>query len=512
MKRIPFGTLPAMSPLFLDYIAESPRVRRFYPQSFSIDSIAAFARQRPALNATHREKLCSALAGDPKSIQKLAQGAAAVITGQQPGLLTGPTYTILKALTVIKLAQALDGMGVPAVPVFWVAAEDHDYQEIESTSILDRDSLLREIRVDLSNPEASPVGWLAFGDELRDAVAQCFSALPDSEFHHDVRRIVDACYRPGASPADAFLKMLDNLFAGAGLILANPLQPELRKLAQPTLLQAVRQNEQIRSAVMARGRELLESGYHEQVKVDHRFTGLFAYRGKSRQALRPEELEGALIERPFSDLPLSANVLLRPAMQDAIFPTAAYVGGPAEVAYFAQAVAVYDALQRPAPPVFPRISATIVEPRIGRVVEKYGIEFEDVLRGRDMLRRKAVATVQGVELFDLARTRISAELESLRAALNTVDPTLNGALDNSAQKVLHQVEALRTKFVNAEARRNEILDRHLEAVSNSLFPEKKLQERVINFTSFLVRYGLFFINHLGAELNLDSREHQVIQV
>jgi uncharacterized protein YllA (UPF0747 family) len=504
MKRIPFGNLPAMSPLFLDYVADSPRVRQFYPQSFSLESIAAFARRRAVLDASHREKLCSALSGDAKSIQKLAEGAVAVITGQQPGLFTGSTYTILKALTAIKLARALDGMGIPAVPVFWVAAEDHDYQEIESTSVLDRDSLLREIRVDLSNPEAAPVGWLALGNDVKDAIGKCFSALPDSEFHQDVRRIVESCYQPGVSPADAFLKMLGKLFADAGLILANPLESELRKLAQPTLMQAVRENRQIRLAVMARGRSLLESGYHEQVKVDERFTGLFAYRGKSRQALRPEELR--------ADLQLSANVLLRPAMQDAIFPTAAYVGGPAEVAYFAQAIAVYDALQRPAPPVYPRISATVLEPRIGRVAKKYGIEFEDVLRGRDMLRRKAVATVQGVELFDLVRTRINAELESLRGALNGVDPTLDGALDNSRQKVLHQVEGLRTKFVNAEARRNEQLDRHLDSLTNSLFPEKKLQERVVNVTSFLVRYGPAFMDRLGQELNLDSREHQVIEI
>jgi uncharacterized protein YllA (UPF0747 family) len=240
------------------------------------------------------------------------------------------------------------------------------------------------------------------------------------------------------------------------------------------------------------------------VKVDDNFTGLFAYRGKSRKALRPEELK--------DDIPLSANVLLRPAMQDAIFPTAAYVGGPAEVAYFAQAGAVYEVFRRPAPPVFPRISATVLEPRIERVLKKYDLQFQDVFRGRDFVRRKAVANVQGVEIFDLVRDRLMTELESLREALNAVDPTLSGALDNSRQKVLHQVETLRTKFVNAEARRNDTLERHLDSVLNSFFPEKKLQERVINITSFLVRYGLGFIRRLEGELDVDSREHQVIEL
>jgi len=503
MMRIPFGSLPSMSALFLDYVTEWTRLRKFYSQPYSPESIAAFARQRPALGAAHRERLCGSLTGDPTSIQKLAAGAVTIITGQQPGLFTGPNYTILKAITVIKLAKALDGLGVPAVPVFWVAAEDHDYQEIESASVLDRDGGLLHVRIDLSNPDSSPVGWLTLGRDVPDTLSKFLAGLPNSEFQPEVRQVMES-YRPGVSPVDAFLSAMAKLFEGTGLVFANPLEPEIRKLAHATLVQAVRQNSEIRAAVVARSRALSDAGYHEQVKVDDNFTGLFAYRGKSRRALRPEELK--------DDIPLSANVLLRPAMQDAIFPTAAYVGGPAEVAYFAQAGAVYEVFRRPAPPVFPRISATVLEPRIERVLKKYDLQFQDMFRGRDFVRRKAVANVQGVEIFDLVRDRLMTELESLREALNAVDPTLSGALDNSRQKVLHQVETLRTKFVNAEARRNDTLERHLDSVLNSFFPEKKLQERVINITSFLVRYGLGFIRRLEEELDVDSREHQVIEL
>jgi uncharacterized protein YllA (UPF0747 family) len=504
MMRIPFGSLPSMSALFLDYVTNPARLRSFYPQAYSLESIEAFARQRPKLDATHRERLCASLRGNPASIQKLAAGAVAVITGQQPGLFTGPTYTILKALTVIKLAKALDGLGVPAVPVFWVAAEDHDYQEIESASVLDRDSGLMQVRIDLSNPDSSPVGWLTLGNDVSEVISKCLSILPDSEFQPETRRILESSYKPGVSPVNGFLMAMLQIFEGTGLLLVDPLQPEIRKLAQPTLIQAVRRNPEIRAAVLARSRALSDSGYHEQVKVDSNFTGLFAYFGKSRKALRPEDLR--------DDLPLSANVLVRPTMQDAIFPTAAYVGGPAEVAYFAQAAAVYDVFGRPAPPVYPRISATFLEPRIDRACRKYDLQFQDVFRGRDFIRRKAVATVQGVEIFDRVRDRLSAELDSLRPALNAVDSTLAAALDNSRQKVLHQVETLRTKFVNAEARRNETLERHLDAVLNSLFPEKKLQERVINITSFLVRYGLGLIHRLEEALDLNSTEHQVIEI
>jgi len=511
MMRIPFGSLPSMSTLFLDYVNDWTRVRNFYPQNYSVESIASFARVRPALDSRHRDALCTALAaqqehwgGNSSGVAKLASGAVAVITGQQTGLFTGPHYTVLKAITVIKLASALTEAGVAAVPIFWIASEDHDYQEIEWASVLDRDSAVQQLRVDLSNADSRPSGWLALRDDVSEAITKCLASLPDSEFRPAVADLLAKSYQPGLSPADAFGRMMARLFDGSGMIFVNPLDNELRKLVTPTLHQVVRQNSEIRTAVLARSRALSKAGYHEQVKIDENFTGFFAYRDKSRQPLRPEELS--------TDLSLSPNVLVRPAMQDALFPTAAYVGGPAEVAYFAQAAAVYEALKRPVPPVVPRISATILEPRVSRAMRKYGIEFPDVFRGRDVILRKAVASVQGVEAFDRARDHITAELESLRPALTAVDATLDGALDTSRQKIMHQVEALRTKFVNAEARRNETLERHLETIANSLFPEKKLQERVLNVTSFLGRYGLGFISRLQESLSLDSREHQVIDI
>ena len=511
MMRIPFGNLPSMSALFLDYVTDWNRVRNFYPQNYSLESIISFARRRPVLDAAHRGKLCAALSeqqkqwgGGSTSVERLEAGAVAVVAGQQPGLFTGPIYTILKAVTIVKLARALEKNGVSAVPVFWIAAEDHDHLEIQSTSILDRESQLQSVGVDLSNGESAPVGWLRLHDDVTPAISKCLTTLPESEFQADVRSLLEISYKPGVSPVDAFARIMAKLFEGTGLILANPLNAELKNLAAPTLTQAVRQNAEIRSAVLARSRALTEAGYHEQVKVDSNFTGLFAYRGKSRQALRPDELS--------TDSMLSPNALLRPAVQDTIFPTAVFVGGPAEIAYFAQAVAVYEALGRPVPPVFPRISATVVEARVARALRKYETEFTDVLRGRDFLTRKAVASVQGVEMFDALRDRIVGELEGMRPAVKTVDPTLDGAVDTAQQKMLHQVEALRTRFINAEARRNETLERHLDTIAHSLFPEKKLQERVINVTSFLVRYGLNFIGRLEEELNLDSREHQVIEV
>lgn len=511
MTRIPFGSLPSMSALFLDYVNDWRRVAAFYPHEPTLESVVAFARNHPPVPSSQRDQLASILAeqqknwgGDVAPVEKLSSGAVAVIAGQQPGLFTGPNYTILKALTALKLARALDAQGVPAVPVFWVAAEDHDYEEIHWASVLDRNSALCKMRVNLGNDGSAPVGWLQFKQDIVETVENWLSALPQSEFQPLVRQMLGAAYRPDVSPADAFARMMGELFRGTGLVLANPLDPKLKRVGTPTLEAAVRKNAGIRSAVLERGRRLIEAGYHEQVKVDRNFTGLFAYRGKSRQALRPDEVQSA------SDL--SPNVLLRPLVQDTIFPTVAYVAGPAEVAYFAQSTAVYEVLGTMPPPLFPRISATIVEKRVDRAMKKYGFEFLDVFRGREFLKRKAVESVQSVDVFEEASAKIRDELEKLRPVLQSLDPTLVGALETSEQKVLHQVETLQAKFINAEAKKDEVLERHLDMLSAALYPEKKLQERVINITSFLVRYGMSFVSVLDRELLLDGRRHQVLEI
>jgi uncharacterized protein YllA (UPF0747 family) len=502
---------PPATRLFTDYLEDWNRVQPFYAESYSLDSIQRFALQRPAMDAAHRSRLCSVLAeqqshwgASQRGLEKLQSGAVAVITGQQPVLFTGPLFSILKAITAIKIAARLEQAGIKAVPVFWVAAEDHDFAEIESTWILNRNSELCKVRVDLSGEEPAPAGWLKFRDDVRIAIASCLDNLPHSEFTPDLKTLLESSYQPGISPVDSFARMMANLFAETELTFVNPLHEGLRTIAQPTIDLAIARNAEMRSALMARNKALSAAGYHEQVRVDQNFTGLFAYRGRARQALRPDELK--------SGIEWSPNVLLRPVMQDTLFPTATYIGGPAEVAYFAQAAAVYETLGIPMPPIFPRISATIIEHRVAKAAGKYGIEMSDVFQGREHLKRKAVTATQDDDGLDRVRARIEEELESVRPLLNSVDTTLSGALDTSRQKIMHQLEALKGKYVNAVARRDETMDRHLDMICNSLFPEKEPQERMINIASFIARYGRAVLPLLMERLSLQVQEHQVVEI
>ena len=509
--RISLRRCPPTSALFVDYLESWARVESFYSQSYSLESIERFARERRPLEASHLQVLCEVLeeqqtrwGGNPRGVSKLASGAVAVVTGHQPTLFTGPLFCIFKAISAIKIAQKLEQAGVRAVPVFWIAAEDHDFEEISSAWIIDRNSDLRRLSVDLTDSEPAPAGWLTYKEDVRTAVAECLSKLPPSEFTVPLQSMLESSYKPGTSPVEAFARMMTALFRNTELTLVDPLNDRLKSIAQPTVNAAISRNSQMRAAIMARSRELTDAGYHAQVKVDDSFTGLFGYRGRSRVALRPDDLKNGVSWSP--------NVLLRPIVQDSLFPTAAYVAGPAEVAYFAQAAAVYQTLERPMPPIFPRISATLIEPRIARIRDKYALDLEDVFRGREHLRRKMVSTTEDDSAFNRVTDAIEAELTSLAPLLTAVDETLAGALDTSRQKVKHQLESLHSKYINAVSRRNDLIERHLDSVCNSLFPEKKQQERVINISSLFARYGSEIVPRLMDILSLDTREHQVVEL
>lgn len=509
--QIPLDALPSTSPLFLDYIRRWRRVERFYPRPHSIDEVERFARGNAGPDPSRRSELARVLETqqrewkvDPGPAGRLARGAVAVIAGQQAGLFTGPMYSVLKALTAVKVARALRERGVDAVPVFWIAAEDHDHQEIEWAGIFGSDGGFHRVKAELVGDERAPVGWMRFTDGIAGTIEHCFTALPDSEYHAETLRLVKDIYRTGVSPVVAFARMLGRLFQGTELLLVDPLDPAFRSLAEWAMDQAVERADDIRSAVVERSRLVTAAGYAAQVQVDNGFTGFFAYRGQSREPLRRGE--SATVSA------LSPNALLRPVVQDLVFPTAAYVGGPAEIAYFAQASAVYDCLGMPMPPVFPRITATVVEPPVARVMKKYGFRIGDVFEGPDHLRRKAVGTIHETGGFGVVRDEVTAAVERLRTQVEGVDPTLGGAMDTALRKIRYQVDRLETRFVNAEARRNETLLRQLSMVSNRLFPERKLQERSVNVTSFLVRYGPGFVGMLDAALELNGTAHQVVEL
>jgi bacillithiol synthase len=337
-------------------------------------------------------------------------------------------------------------------------------------------------------------------------------------------------YRPGETLGSAFARLFSRLFIDYGVILIDPSDPEFHAVAEPVYRAAIERAAELDDALLARGKALEDAGYHQQVKVTPSSTLLFTLRNGARIPIhrrtngspatmeflvRDEKLSQDELLRQIAATPqeFSPNVLLRPVVQDYLLPTLAYTGGAAEVAYFAQAGVVYERLLGHVTPIAPRFSATVVEQKPKTLLDRYGLALPDAFHGEEVLREKIAARVLPAQLqqaFDRANSTVQESLNALREALARLDKTLVDAADNASSKIQHQLESLRARAARAELRQSEVVSRHAQQLSNSLFPNKTLQEREIAALYYLSRYGIEFLGTLYATLQTGCHDHQVV--
>jgi bacillithiol biosynthesis cysteine-adding enzyme BshC len=357
---------------------------------------------------------------------------------------------------------------------------------------------LRTLMTTTHAAENAPVENVRFGTEIEPVVAAAAELLGSS----DIADVLREAYRPGASFGEAFGKLFARVFGEFGVILLDASDPELHKLAAPLYAEAIRHAADVDAALLARGEELRKAGFHEQVKVTSSSTLLFETRDVARTVIHRANGQFKVGEEKFTESELleriasaperfSANVLLRPVIQDHLLPTLLYTGGPAEVAYFAQAAVLYKKLLGRVTPVWPRMTLSLVEPQIKRLLERYKLSPADTFQDEEHLRKMlGERTLPGDlhQTFDTANASLEASLQAITEALARLDNTLVDAAKNAGAKMQYQLEHLRTRAANAETRRNEVLGRHASQLSASLFPEHNLQERAIGGVYFLSRY------------------------
>ncbi|MEP6568599.1 MAG: bacillithiol biosynthesis cysteine-adding enzyme BshC [Acidobacteriota bacterium] len=541
VETISFDGVPHQSRLFLDYLRDPIALREFYPSAVRFHhELSARAPEVLAAQQTDRQALCDALqdmnaawgAGEKtlKNIQRLREvDCVAVVSGQQAGLFSGPLYTIYKALSAVKLAGCLTQRQTKAVPVFWIATEDHDFAEVAKAEIIGRDCKLAQAEVspDL-HQDGQPVGRVVIDNSIDAALTQLLELLPSSEFTKDLESMLRDSWRPGRSYGEAFARMMTSLLGSHGLVLLDPLDPRLKALAAPLYAKAALHAQEIASAIDVRSRKLVELGYHAQVTASENSFPLFlhddngarhalirATEGKytTKQTDRmytAEELANLALAQPEK---FSPNVTLRAVVQDYLLPTIAYYGGAAEIAYFAQTGEVYRLLGRPTTPILPRSSLTMIERHTGRVLERYGLELADLFAGPESVLKRVVEEHLGAETaqsFAKAEGTVNSELDQLREQLRSVDPTLADALETGRRKINHQIEGLRTRFHRAQMARDEAAQRQLQRAFDQLYPHKELQERHINITSLLARHGHYVVDWIYNAINIGSNEHQIV--
>ncbi len=541
IENLPFSEAPNQTKLFLEYQKNPLTLRKYYPSAVeNYTQLKQFIPEILKNYKTDRGALCDVLedvnkangagAETFKNIELLRQAACvAVVSGQQAGLFTGAICTIYKARSAVKLAGSLRARGAKAVPVFWIATEDHDFAEVSQTEIIGRTGELIKLK---NKPrdyrDNSSVGFVELDDSIEKTITELFDNLPRTEFSAEAKKIVENSYFSGTNFGGAFARLLLRLTSKYGLIVLNPLDERLKKLAAPIYREAIEKSGEIISALLKRDDELANDGFHAQVLITPDYFPLF-WQGvdETRRAIKKtadERYKIKNVKKEFTREELartaateperfSPSVVLRAAVQDYLLPTVCYFGGAAEVAYFAQSSEVYRVLKRPATTVLHRQSFTIIERKHAKTLAKYGLRLPDLFDGGDRVLPRVVEKYLNNELarlFDEVEENIGAQLDVLSEGLNKFDPTLATNLAKRRRKIIYQIESLRGKFHRAQARRDETAARQIQTAISALAPHKSLQERTVNILSFLNGSGLNLIDWIYEAIELDDKEHRII--
>lgn len=513
-----YTEIPHTSRLFLDFQYHFDRVAQFYRSA--ANTIEYPPERRQALIAALRTTN-GASAAEQSSLNLLArEGTVAVVTGQQVGLFSGPAYTIYKALTAVRLAEKLTQEGRPAVPVFWLATEDHDFAEINHTFVFDPSHEPVKLMVNgRGESSQQPVGSIAVTAAPLDHLRRVLDGFPSGP---EITPAVERAYRTGVTFGAAFEDLLRNLLGKWGLLFVDPMNPAVRKIAAPLLHRAVDRAGDLKQRLLERNQALQAAGYHAQVHVEPQTSLFFLLDGNRRTTLRRENGEYLSKDRRYSVQELadraeqlSPNALLRPVMQDYILPTAAYVGGPAELAYLAQSQVLYDELLGRMPVPHARSGFTLLDQHSAKAMRRYGLELRDLFHSRETVRELIARVLIPADLsheFERVKQSTAQSLDRLGADLTQFDPTLAAALEKSAAKILYQLSKIECKAARETLRRDDRAEQDARSLSGLVYPEKHLQERFYSILPFLAKHGLPLLDTLYDNVHPDCPDHKILIV
>ncbi|MBI4888825.1 MAG: bacillithiol biosynthesis cysteine-adding enzyme BshC [Acidobacteria bacterium] len=440
----------------------------------------------------------------------------AVVTGQQAGLFGGPLFTLLKAVTALRLARHVtEEHAAPAVAVFWIDAEDHDWDEVKTCGLLDGD--LTHAELSLGTPAGAgegPVARVRLDDSATAVLDRLAALLPATEFTPGLLESLRAAYRPGTGMADAFGRWLESVLGARGLIVFDAADPAAKRCVAPLFAREIEQAGATSRLAAAAGAQLVARGYHAQVVPQEDHAALFHLDG----ARAPILVGGAraFLDRARSQpADFSPNVLLRPLVQDTLFPTVCYVAGPNELAYLGQLRDVYEAFGVPMPLMYQRATATILDSSAMRFLQRHDLPLE-ALRQQDegVLNQLLEAQIPPAVTasLDEAMRAVDTHMEALARPLVQLDPTLEAAARTAAGRMQDDLKKLHAKIIHAIKRKDETLRRQFHHAQAQAFPGGHPQERAVGFVYFLDKYGSGLVDRLMDDLPLDQGTHWVIAI
>ncbi len=521
--------LPGIRPLFADLLYRFSRVGEFYCHPPSLEAARA-AAGAVRLEASRRQRLADALAEQNReggsaaqsSLDRLARpGTVVVATGQQVGLLGGPAFTLYKALTAVRCAEELTARGTPAVPVFWLATEDHDLAEVNHAWAYSPTAGPQRIDAQSAGVAGAAVGTVKISDARLGELEACCEGLPHAR---EALALARSSYGAGTGFGEGFRALYGHLLEGTGILFLCPLAAAIRQLAVPVLRSAIRRAPELADALVRRGGQLRSGGYHEQVHFQESTSLLMLFERARRIALKRKNgsfLSGSrayssedLVSRlEHSPLDISPSALLRPVMQDFLLPTAALIAGPSEAAYLAQSSVLYEKLLERMPAVLPRATFTVLDGASAKLLRKYGLTAPQCLVPRrefeGLIANSLVPPSLGRKLA-AGRAEIEGRLLAIESDLRAFDPTLAASFGLSRRKIEYQLDKSEGKVARESLRRGPRAQRHAAKLADWVYPRENMQERVYCALSLVATFGTRFVDDIRAAVEPGSADHKLL--
>ena len=461
----------------------------------------------------------------------LEPNSVIVITGQQLGLFMSPLYTIYKAITTVKLAEKLNSKypWYKYIPVFWMETEDHDFKEVNHFGIWDKNN--KPQKIVYSGLDLEKVSMRHY--EIEQNIDELFSLLSEemllTEFSKELLSKLHKIYAKDKNWAEASRNYLKSIFEESGLLLFNPGDKEIKNISIEFFTQLLHNADEISESFAKRSKEIVTAGYNQQVPViegktfihiendimqrEHLYKERNQYLlKKSSKSLSRGAVEVFIREHPEK---VSTSVVSRPVLQSWLLPVIAYVAGPGEIAYWAQLGSVFEKMEVKMPVIYPRLNATLIEPKIARFIEKNKVDVENLqVNKQEFIDAyfKHSTGQKGEGVFDSTRQLFYDQKLKIKNFVKNIDPTLEMTVIKTFEKIENQFSGLETKSIRAMERKNQSLKNQLEQIHQAFFPEDKPQERFISIIYFINKFGTDVIKQIIEKLNLEIDEHQIISI
>ena len=526
------SVMPGMSRLFLDRCAGVPAAQAFFAPCAHLDSW----QQRPELPAHWPELVRLLTEQNPNNaaaLAALAQGAGTVVTGQQVGLFGGALLIPFKAATAIARARQATAAGHPHVAIFWLATEDHDFAEIDHVTF-PAGKALEKLQYTQGDEMAAarPVGGIVIDERITPLIDRALEILGPS----DATDALAAAWKPGRTFAQAFADFYSKIFSAQGLLVLDASSRDFHRLGASVLRAGIERADEFHAALLERNAQLEAAGYHAQVAVTEQSSLLFlidketgARTALKRTAPSAAEPNGLWQAGPqtFSTTDLvaildaeperiSPSALLRPVFQDFLLSNSLIIGGPAEIAYFAQSGPLYQRILGRQTPAAPRMFASLIEPPVAKLLERHELQLEQVFNeNASSLAQRLAARSMPIETkqkLAAAGNALDTELTTLVEWMQSQDKGLGQSAETAAGKINYQMNRLRTLAANFQLQKEATLGRHAETISQALVPDETLQERVHGAASYFARHGLELAETLTAKAENHCPGHTAIRL